>query len=157
MAKYEVKVGDEFKELDLFTQDELNDVVQRRLKRSEEKYADYEDLKSRVAEFDKSEAKHKEEVEDMNAKIAEANTAVNAAKLETAKIRAMRDFNIKDDLGEFITGKTEDELRAKAEKLAHEIPSGQVIIEKTATPSGNTPKRSGSAEIAHQLFGKSDD
>lgn len=157
MTKFTIKDGDNFKEIDALLQPEVDAVVKDRVKRVEAKYADYDQLKAKSQQIDELNTKHQTEIDSLTAKLAETNKAVESARLETAKIKAMRDFNIKDNLGEFISGTTEDELRAKAERLSKEIPSGQISVEKTATPTSETSKRGSTAQVAHNLFGKSDD
>ena len=46
-----------------FTQEELNKVVQERLKREREKYADYESLKEKASKFDEAEEAGKSELQ----------------------------------------------------------------------------------------------
>ena len=156
MSKFYIKNEDgTYTETKALTQEEVDAVVQDRLKRESAKYADYDDLKAKAKSIDELNAKHSEEVDKLKAEIKAANEATTAAKLTAAKEKVMRDFGIKDSLAEFITGNSEDELRTKAEKLAHEVPSNRLAFTKDSS-TGKPKQADQVANIAEALLGHSE-
>lgn len=101
-----------------FTQDELNAIVNDRLKRAGEKYKDYDDLKAKAAKLDELEAAGKTELEKANKKVADLQTELDGLKKEkeAAAIRAKvaKDNNISPDL---LTGDTEEACTAQAKAM----------------------------------------
>lgn len=153
MTKYYLKNEDgTFTEVKALSQEEVDTVVQDRLKRQAEKYSDYEDLKSKVNSIEELTNKHKAEVDGLQKKLSAAETEVKLAKLATAKEKALRDFNIKDSLADFVTGDDEEELRARAERLSHELPSNRLSFDKEST-NKNTGSDSSVSVLAKKLLG----
>ena len=60
------------------------------------------------------------------------------------------EFKLSDDLAEFVTGNSAEEMRGRAEKLAHNTVSKTVDVQKVEKPE---PKKSDMAELADKLFG----
>lgn len=79
-----------------FTQDELNAIVSDRLKRANEKYADYDALKEKASKFDEIEEKNKSELE----RATEQNKALQA------ELDALRASNALRDIKEKVSGET---------------------------------------------------
>lgn len=156
MSKFYIKNDDgSYTEAKALSQDEVDAVVQDRLKRESAKYSDYDDLKAKAKSVDELTAKHAEEINKLKAEIKTANEATTAAKLTAAKEKAMRDFGIKDSLAEFVTGNSEDELRTKAEKLAHEVPSNRLTFEKDSSTT-KTKQSDNLSNVAEALLGHSE-
>lgn len=97
----------------LFTQEQVDRIVRDRIAREREKYADYDELKARAAEADKS----KSAIERIEAKLDEAEK--RAAKAEDANLRR----EVADELGlspkqaRRLTGKTREELLADGREM----------------------------------------
>ena len=154
MAEYFIKDGDEYVKVKepLHKQEDLDRVVQERLDREKKKYSDYDDLKGKV---DTLTTELTEKSKAWDTQKSEFETNLKKAGLETAKVKVISEFKLSDELAEFVTGDTEDEMRGRAEKLAKGIKPGTVNIDKDEKPDekGNTSKA-----IAGKLFGsKSDD
>ena len=109
MAKMFTKNGDEYEEIDGFTQDEVDHIIEKRVARERQKYTDYDSLKSQV--------------DDLNTKLktasdekTELEKKLGAAQLETDRIKVIHKFNVPEKLQEFVTGKTVEDMSKQAEK-----------------------------------------
>lgn len=158
MAKYFTKEGDEYKSVDenLLTQADVDGVVEKRLERERSKFADYDSLKEQAGKVDTI-------TKDFEGKLKEKDTLVSTlqgdlgkAKLETDKVKITHEFKLTDELAEFVTGDTVDEMRTRAEKLSKGVKGGTLNIDKDKKPNDNATD---SKKIAGGLFGggKSDD
>ena len=148
MAKMFTKNGDEYEEIDGFTQDEVDHIIEKRVARERQKYTDYDSLKSQV--------------DDLNTKLktasdekTELEKKLGAAQLETDRIKVIHKFNVPEKLQEFVTGTTVEDMSKQAEKLAENAKGGGVPITKTPKPEKGD--KTDSAEIAGKLFGKKSD
>lgn len=145
---YKKDENGEFVEADL-SQEDINQGVKERVDRINRKYADYDDLKKQIETFS---AKQKEDEERINGLLsdkANLEDELKAAKLATDKVRIVNEFKLGDDLSEFVTGDTVEEMRARAEKLAHNV-SSNIQVTKLEKPA---EKKSDLAELADNLFG----
>lgn len=110
-----------------FTQAELDAIVRDRLKRDREKYADYDSLKEKAARLDEIEAANKSELEKANEKVKSLQEKLDSIE-KAQEISAMRtkiatENNVPTDL---LTGDTEEECTAQAEKLKEYISASGV-------------------------------
>lgn len=158
MTEYFYKDGDEYKKVDdnLLTQADVDKVVETRLERDRKKFSDYDDLKEKAGKVDSISKEFEGKLKDKDTKIGELSSEVKKAQLETDKVKLLREFNLSDDVADFITGDTPDDMRSKAEKLQKHVgPGGKIVIKKDPKPDDNTTN---SKQIAKGLFGsKSDD
>lgn len=158
MAEYFTKDGDEFKKVDdtLLTQVDVDKVVETRLERQKKQFADYDDLKEKANKVDTISKEYEGKLKEKDTKIGELSGEVKKATLETDKVKILREFKLSDDVADFITGDTADDMRQKAEKLQKHVKSdGKVVIKKDGKPGD---KDTDSKKIAKSLFGgKSDD
>lgn len=108
-----------------FTQEELDEKIKERLDRQSKKHADeiakkdaeieklnkdFKELKQSYASYDDEKAKTTEEIDGLKAKLKEYETA-------SAKRKIADEIGLDSKALEFITGETEDEMKASAEKL----------------------------------------
>lgn len=149
MTQYYKKNDDgEFVECDL-SQEDINQAVKERVDRVNRKYADYDELKATI---DKLNAEKRENEDKMNALLtdkANLEDEVKAAKLETDKVKIMSEFKLSDDMAEFVTGDTVEEMRGRAEKLVHNIKTPTIDATKEAKPEA---KKSDMQALADNLF-----
>ena len=61
-----------------FTQEEVNAIIGERLARQAEKYADYEDLKTKAAEYDRQQEESKTELQKAQEKSAKLQAKVDS-------------------------------------------------------------------------------
>lgn len=77
-------------EVKTFTQDEVNAIVSDRLKRANEKYADYEALKEKASKLDELEEAQKSELQKANEKAQALETELEQMKSANA-LREIKD------------------------------------------------------------------
>ena len=107
------------------TQEEFDAAIKSRLVREKEKYSDYDQLKSRVAELETENGGLKSSIEASNQSKAEADKQVadlqsQIAGFETEKLRTRvaLEHGLPLDLAARLQGDDEEALKADAEKLA---------------------------------------
>lgn len=157
MAEYFYKDGDEYKKVEdtLLAQADVDKVVETRLERQKKQYADYDDLKEKAGKVDSISKDWETKLKAAGDEKSELEKKLGAAQLETEKVKVIHEFKLSDELSEFVTGDTADEMRTRAEKLSKGLPGGKVVIKKDAKPGDKTTD---SKKIAKSLFGgKSDD
>lgn len=96
------------------TQADLDRIVKNRLAREHAKFGDYDDLKAKAEKFDAAEAANKTELQKAQdaATAAEKRAAAAEAGMLRAKVAATKGVP-----AELLSGSTEDELNAAADKL----------------------------------------
>lgn len=147
---YKKNEDGEFVEADL-SQEDINDAVKARVDRINRKYSDYDELKSQIEAKDKLLRENEDKINGLLSDKANLEDEVKVAKLETEKTKIISEFKLKDDMAEFITGDTVEEMRGRAEKLAHNMQiTPSVDIKKEDKPE---PKSSDLAKLADNLFG----
>lgn len=152
MTEYFTKDGDEYKKVEdtLLPQADVDKVVETRLERQKKQFADYDDLKETAGKVNSIKQEYEDKLKEKDTTIGTLSSEVKTAKLATDKVKIIHEFGLKDDLHEFVTGDTVDEMRERAEKLAKGIGGGKVVIKKDGKPD---EKSSDSKAIAKGLFG----
>ena len=101
-----------------FTQSELNAIIEDRLGKEKAKYADYDDLKAKAAEYDKQVNANKTELEKALDRATKAEAKVSAmteaAKLQGLKAKVSTATGVPADL---LHGTTEEELTSSANAI----------------------------------------
>ena len=157
MAEYFYKDGDELKKVDetLFTQDEIDTkIMPKRLERERSKFADYDELKEKAGKVDTIKSEYETKLAEKDTTVSTLQGDLKKAQLETDKVKIVNEFKLSDDLAEFVTGETPDEMRQRAEKLAKGFKGGQPPIKKEEKPG---EKANDSTKIARNLFGSKSD
>ena len=140
-----------------FTQDELNAIVSDRLKRANEKYADYEELKEKASKFDELEEANKSELE----KAHERNKALEKELDDLKASNALRDVKEKvaNETGvpvHLLTATTEEALMEQAKAISeYAKPQGYPSVKDAGEPHqvGKHSTRDQFAEWALNAFG----
>lgn len=152
--EYFKKDGDDYVKVadPLHTQADVDKVVESRLERERKKFADYDTLKETAGKVDTIKSEFETKLKEKDTAISSLTGDLTKAKLETDKVKIVSEFKLSDDLAEFVTGETADEMRERAEKLAKGIgvSGGKVVIKKNGKPED---KASDSKAIAKGLFG----
>ena len=101
-----------------FTQDELNDIVKDRLTRERSKYADYDELKRKAAEFDKIEEESKTELQKATERANALQVELDGLKKAEA-IRLIRDEVAKETgvPANLLTAETKEDCEAQAKAI----------------------------------------
>ncbi len=158
MAKYFTKDGDEYKAVDenLLTQADVDGVVEKRLERDKSKFGDYDELKEKASKVDTITKDFEGKLKEKDTLVSTLTNDLGKAKLETDKVKITSEFKLSDELAEFVTGDTVDEMRQRAEKLSKGIGTSGFKIDKDKKPNST---ETDSKKIAGGLFGgkKSDD
>lgn len=158
MAEYFKKDGESYVKVDenLLTQADVDGVVEKRLERERGKYSDYDDLKEKAGKVDTITADFNTKLQEKDTTLADLQKDLGKAKLETDKVKIVSEFKLSDDLAEFVTGDTPDEMRKRAEKLAKGITPSKVNGDKNPKPD-ESGKTTATAKVAKSLFGRTSD
>lgn len=157
MAEYFYKDGDEFKAVEdtLFTQDEIDTkIMPKRLERERAKFADYDELKEKANKVDTITSEFTDKLTAKDTEVSTLQGDLKKAQLETDKIKIVHEFKLSDDLAEFVSGDTAEDMRKRAEKLAKGFKGGTPPLKKSGKPDEKT---SDSKKIARSLFGGKSD
>lgn len=147
---YKKNEDGEYVECDL-SQEDINQAVKERVDRVNRKYADYDELKANLEAKDKLLRENEDKINGLLSDKANLEDEVKAAKLETERVKIVSEFKLSDDLADFVTGDTVEEMRGRAEKLAHNMQiTPSVDIKKEDKPETN---KSDLAKLADSLLG----
>jgi len=146
---YKKNEAGEFVEADL-SQEDINQAVKERVDRVNRKYSDYDDLKKQIEDYSAKQTESENKINELLTDKANLEEDLKASKLEVEKVRIINEFKLGDDLAEFVTGESAEEMRGRAEKLAHNTIAKTAEIQKTDKPE---PKKSEFGEMADKLFG----
>lgn len=149
MNQYYKKNEDgEFVEAKLDEED-INEAVKSRIDRINRKYADYDELKKQLDDSSEKRKTLEDQIKTLSEEKEALSKEVATAKLAVDKAKIMREFNIKDELADFIEGSSVDEMRERAEKLSRNTTSS-VELKKADEPEENTSQ---TVQLARSLFG----
>lgn len=149
---------------DSFSQEQVDAIVRDRLAREREKYKDYNDLKSKAAEYDKQQEASKTELQKAQEQAEALRKELSGLK-EQEKVRSIR-TKVSGETGvpsELLTGDSEEDCKTQAEAILKFAKGSKYPgIKETehrkntviqANPSGE-PSESDFREMAHQIFGR---
>lgn len=111
-------------EFDAAIKDRLTRDREAQAKKTAEKYADYDELKTKTAEYEKQIAGFTEQlkgVEEKDKKIAELEGSVKKYEISALKTRIAHESGLDYSLASRLTGDTEDEIRTDAKSLSDTI------------------------------------
>ena len=135
-----------------FTQAELDAIVQDRLKRDRQKYADYEDVKAKAAKFDELEEAAKSDLQKATER-ADALQAKLDAMQEAETQRLMR-ADVAKEVGvpaELLTGATAEDCREQAKAImAFKSQKGYPVV-KDSGEVANTGKMTTRQQFAQWM------
>ena len=101
-----------------FTQADLDRIVADRLAREKAKFADYDEAKAKAAELDKLRESEKSDLEKLQGTPEEILGELSRTQNELRISRAITKHNLSPEDAEFLSGETDEEVEAKAAKLA---------------------------------------
>lgn len=146
---YKKDDNDEFVAVDL-SQEDINQAVRERVDRVNRKYADYDEVKKQNETLSAKQSDFENRINELLTDKANLEDELKNAKLATEKVRIVNEFKLNDELAEFVTGETADEMRTRAEKLAHSTAIKSIDVNKTEKPE---PRKSSMQELADSVFG----
>ena len=152
----ETPAADEFKAIT--SQDELNRVIDERLKRERAKFADYKDVKAKAARLDEIEQANQTEADKTAKRLADLEAELDRTRREALRVSIASKHGITDadDIDLFLTGTDEETLTRQAERLAGRDADRKKNGNHVPT-EGKTPPANGSdesREFARQLFAR---
>lgn len=134
------------------SQEELNQIIEKRIQRERSKFGDYEDLKAKAAKLDTIEAANKSDLEKANDAKTAAEHAAEQAKSEALRWKVAAKHGISDEDAElFLTGTDEQTLTKQAERLADRKPPGRNHVRREG--STTKPEEDEMREFTRNLFG----
>lgn len=134
------------------TQEELNAIIARRLGREREKFADYDDIKSKAARLDEIEAanmseleKERARAEELAKKLAERDAADEKAKADREAAEALAKAAVEVGAAKkvdpaLLRGTTREELEAHADALQRAFGARSSGYVPTAGTGDNAPQ-----------------
>ena len=140
-----------------FTQAEMDSIIEGRLARERQKYADYDDLKEKASKYDEYQAQNKTELQKEKEK-SDALQAKLSALEKKDTVRQVREKTAKDTgvPVELLTGEDEETCKKQAEAIMKFAKPkrypGTKGNRKKATEYNTTDDAM--REFAHQIFGK---
>lgn len=131
------------------TQDEFDALIKDRLARQESKirgeYADYDNLKKQAdawaaekQSYEKTIADNKTTFDDLNQKYTDATGRIAQFETDALKTKIAIESGLPMELRDYLSGSTEDEIKASAEKLGKFTKGSQVP--PLANPEGEPSK-----------------
>lgn len=156
MAEYFTKDGDEYKKVDgtLLTQTDVDSVIEKRLERERGKFADYDTLREKAGKVDTVTKEFETKLKEKDTSIEDLNKKLTGAQLETDKVKIIGEFKLSNDLAEFVTGDSVEEMRTRAEKLSKGVAPAKVTVTKDGKPEKGA---SDTKTVVQGLFGKKPD
>jgi|GEM_PF-502021 len=142
-----------------FTQEQVDQIVERRLAKERGKYKDYDELKSKAMRLDEMENAGKSELD----KLKESNAALRKQIDDAAAEKQHAEWvsEVAKDKGvpsELLRGSTKDELEAHADLLQaalHPASKPPQVRNQTGSPSHqNNSKDAEELSYIHQLLGR---
>ncbi len=140
-----------------FTQSELNSIIETRLAREKEKYADYESLVEKAKKFDEAEEARKTELQKMTEKADALQKKLSHLEGEN-KMREIR-TSVARETGvpaELLTGADEETCKAQAKAILSFAGSQKKTYPHTQRNAGSnsarTPEQVAMADLARQVF-----
>ena len=116
------------------TQEEFDAAIKGRLSREKEKYGDYDQLKSRVAELEEENVDLKSTIEATNQSKADADkqledlqNQISGYEMANLKTRVALQHGLPYDLADRLQGNDEESFKADAERLAGYIKKSQPV------------------------------
>lgn len=140
-----------------FTQAEVDSIVEGRLAREREKYADYDSLKDKAGKYDEMQAKGKTDLEKEKEKCNSLEAELNKLK-KADTVRQVREKVAKDTSvpAELLTGEDEESCKKQAEAILKFAKPKTYPGTRSSTKKITEHHEADDAmrEFAHQIFGK---
>lgn len=140
-----------------FTQAEMDSIIEGRLARERQKYADYDDLKEKASKYDEYQAQNKTELQKEKEK-SDALQAKLSALEKKDTVRQVREKAAKDTgvPVELLTGEDEETCKKQAEAILKFAKPKNYPGTRSNTKKVTEHHEADDAmrEFAHQIFGK---
>lgn len=144
-------MSSEFKAIQ--TQEELDTIIGDRLHRERAKYADYEVLKSKVAQFEPQFAEVQKALQEKDQALSQAQERIQAFELRELKQRVALESGLPYQLAGRLSGQDEASLRADAECLGEFLKRSAPLAPLRATEPQTPSKDSAYRQMLQQIKG----
>lgn len=142
-----------------FTQEQVDQIVEKRLAKERGKYKDYDELKSKAMKLDELENAGKSEIDKLRESNAALRKQIEDAEAEKQHAEWVSEVaKDKDVPAELLRGGSKEELEAHADLLRaalHPASKPPQVKNQTSSPSHqNNNKDTEELSYIHQLFGR---
>jgi hypothetical protein len=121
-----------------FTQEQVNDLIAREKGNLQRRYADYDDIKSKAAQFDALAEAQKTDLERVTGERDTFKTQAESASVENLRLRVALDKKLPAELIDRLRGTTKEEMEADADQLLE-----LVVTRRDEAPEFNGGARRG--------------
>jgi hypothetical protein len=118
------------------TQEELNKVIGQRIAKVESKYANYSELETKAAEFDKATEAQKSETQKAIDRAEAAEKELKSTRLESDRSAVALEKGLTPAQAKRLVGTTHEELAADADVLLTDLKPTPTTAKRSATPLG---------------------
>jgi len=133
-----------------FTQGELDRIVGERVGRERQKYADYDDLKTKASEYDKLADSQKTDLDRVSGERDSLKTRVGELEPENLRLRVSHKKGLPHELVDRLQGKDEAEMEADADRLLGLFkPPADDYDGGARPPAGGPEPEPGLGRLAH--------
>lgn len=145
------------------TQEELDRIIQDRIARERDKFADYDELKTKVTDYETQVATLQKAIDESNTTIkshddtvAELNSKIASYETSSLRTRIAIQNGLPLDLAERLVGDDEESIKADAERLASFVakPKAPSAPLKDLEPPLGDDKNSNWRQMASNLTGE---
>lgn len=145
------------------TQEELDRIIQDRIAQERDKFADYDELKTKVTDYETQVATLKKAIDESNTTIkshddtvAELNSKIASYETSSLRTRIAIQNGLPLDLAERLVGNDEESIKADAERLASFVakPKAPSAPLKDLEPPLGDDKNSNWRQMASNLTGE---
>ncbi|MFB8509210.1 MULTISPECIES: capsid assembly scaffolding protein Gp46 family protein [Lactobacillales] len=145
------------------TQEELDRIIQDRIARERDKFADYDELKTKVTDYETQVATLQKAIDESNTTIkshddtvAELNSKIASYETSSLRTRIAIQNGLPLDLAERLVGNDEESIKADAERLASFVakPKAPSAPLKDLEPPLGDDKNSNWRQMASNLTGE---
>lgn len=133
-----------------FTDADLKRVIDERVRREREKYADYSDLQNAAARLKEIEDRDKSAQEKAAEEIARAQREVEKAKADAIRFKAAATYGITGDDINLVPSGTESDVNAAAERIGTLIAAERELASLKGQQSAEEKKRADQAAQQQQ-------
>lgn len=133
------------------TQEALDQIIKARIDRERAKFADYDELKTKLASYEQAQQVSKSELETLQTKLKDAEAKIEGFETK-AQLDALR-REVAKNTGvpvEAITGSTKEEMEAQAKVIAPLINQAPVIPGQEQSPTAISADPTG--DFANKFF-----
>lgn len=107
------------------SQAELNRIIAERVNRTKAQFKDYNDLKTKAAQFDEQQERNKSELQRAQEAAQTAQAELQTLRTQSLRTAAARAAGLDADMEQYLTATTEDELTSQAQHLATRLAAAQ--------------------------------